>query len=248
MNRSVIIHIPHSSTTIPKEFLSEVLLSPEELYKEVTLATDLYCDELFGVPNCRTIVAPYSRLACDVERFRDDNEEPCAAKGQGAFYTHTRQGKRLRSDNSSLRQKALESIYDPHHLRLTKLVDETIEECGSCIIVDGHSFCNDAIVGENLPDFCIGTDAAHTPALLKANTESFFSDRGYSAAINYPYSGALVPLKHYKKDNRVHSIMIEVNKRLYLENETRNKLNSFEKANGILTELIQLISSWEVTL
>ncbi|MBQ3663473.1 MAG: N-formylglutamate amidohydrolase [Clostridia bacterium] len=35
--------------------------------------------------------------------------------------------------------------------------------------------------------------------------------------MNRPYSGSMVPLAYYRKDRRVMSLMIEVNRSLYME-------------------------------
>ena len=42
-----------------------------------------------------------------------------------------------------------------------------------------------------------------------------FKALGYDVAIDSPFSGTIVPLKHYHKDQRVASVMIEVNRSLY---------------------------------
>ena len=42
-----------------------------------------------------------------------------------------------------------------------------------------------------------------------------FEAFGYRVAIDSPFSGTIVPLKHYHKDKRVESVMIEVNRSLY---------------------------------
>ena len=38
----------------------------------------------------------------------------------------------------------------------------------------------------------------------------------YSNAWNHPFSGTIVPMKHYRKDQRVQSLMIEINRWLNL--------------------------------
>ena len=42
-------------------------------------------------------------------------------------------------------------------------------------------------------------------------------EAGYSVAVDAPFAGALVPLSYYRKDDRVLSVMIEVNRRLYMD-------------------------------
>ena len=59
----------------------------------------------------------------------------------------------------------------------------------------------------------------------------YFEQKGLSVAINEPFAGTMVPLKFYGKDRRVKSIMIEVNRKLYLEEnfEKNNNFNSLEQ-------------------
>lgn len=65
-------------------------------------------------------------------------------------------------------------------------------------------------------DICIGTDNFYTPKELVDNSVHFFESAGLSVKVNSPYNGTIVTLKHYGKDDRVNSIMIEVNKKLYV--------------------------------
>ena len=39
---------------------------------------------------------------------------------------------------------------------------------------------------------------------------------GYSTAWDQPLNGTVVPIKHFQKDRRVQSLMIEINRWLYL--------------------------------
>ena len=178
MTTGLVIHIPHASTVFPAEYLKGIMFTEKELTKEILWATDSFCDELFNVSFGTHIVSEYSRLACDVERFRDDAEEPSARKGNGLLYTHTQRGVVFREPDNDLRVKALENIYDPHHYRLTTAVEEVLKKDAPCLIIDGHSFCDDPIVGDNLPDFCLGTDEYHTPIRLVEAAQSFLEGKG----------------------------------------------------------------------
>ncbi len=48
-----------------------------------------------------------------------------------------------------------------------------------------------------------------------------FRCRGYCVCINEPYTGSIVPLQFLNRDFRVRSVMIEVNRGLYLDNACR---------------------------
>jgi N-formylglutamate amidohydrolase len=69
----------------------------------------------------------------------------------------------------------------------------------------------------NRPDICIGTDSYHTSTELKDCLLKVFEAFGYRVAIDSPFSCTIVPLKHYHKDKRVASVMIEVNRSLYAD-------------------------------
>ena len=56
----------------------------------------------------------------------------------------------------------------------------------------------------------------HTPEELVTKVEKIFESCGYSTARDQPLSGTIVPIKHYQKDQRVQSLMIEINRWLYL--------------------------------
>ena len=87
MNKDcIVLHIPHSSLTIPEDALHQY--DTNFLREELLLMTDRFTDELFGLPYT-SIVFPYSRLFCDVERFRDDSREEMSQKGMGVVYTRT---------------------------------------------------------------------------------------------------------------------------------------------------------------
>jgi N-formylglutamate deformylase len=98
------------------------------------------------------------------------------------------------------------------------MVDECLEKHSRCLIFDCHSFPEQPLPYEsdrNRPDICIGTSPYHTSAELKDCLLKVLEAFGYRVAIDSPFSGTIVPLKHYQKDKRVTSVMIEVNRSLY---------------------------------
>jgi N-formylglutamate amidohydrolase len=84
------------------------------------------------------------------------------------------------------------------------------------------------------PDICIGTDSFHTPAALTAALVEQFSRAGLSVKLNDPFAGALVPISRYRKDARVSAVMVEVNRKLYMEEGTGERLAVFEKVAGLV--------------
>jgi N-formylglutamate amidohydrolase len=112
------------------------------------------------------------------------------------------------------------------------------------MIIDCHSFPSVALPyeldqREERADFCIGTDAFHTPAVIRDTMVTAVKEAGYSVAVDAPFAGALVPLSCYRKDDRVLSVMIEVNRRLYMDEQSGRKTREFDEVHATVGRLIE---------
>ena len=158
----------------------------------------------------------------DPERFSDDSLELMSQEGMGVTYTRGSLRQPLREQpTQGKRRELLERFYIPHHQKLTEVVEESLLANSKCLIIDGHSFPSLPLPYELnqtafRPDFCLGTDDFHTPEELVAKVEKIFESCGYSTARDQPFSGTIVPIKHYQKDQRVQSSRIQINRWLYL--------------------------------
>jgi N-formylglutamate amidohydrolase len=247
----VILHIPHSSRIIPPTARTSILLSDEELSRELLRMTDSFTDELFQVdPSVATpVVFPASRLVVDPERFLDDSLEPMAKAGMGAVYTRTSDGNILRMEgNTHERERLIAEYYHPHHRHLTNTVRAALDRWGTCLIIDCHSFASVPLPHElnqspDRPQICVGTDEFHSPKSLETRAIELFEKAGFSTFLNQPFAGALVPMAFYRCDLRVRAIMIEVNRRLYMDEASGHRLPSFgafgERLRGLLTKLLE---------
>ena len=227
---AIILHIPHASKVLPSEV--EFLLGQEALAYEVDAMTDHHTDQLFDLPGARRCVFPVSRLVVDPERFIEDSME---SVGMGVVYTHTTDGDPLRAISEMDRLTLIDTYYHPHHNNLTRMVDSCLEQHDQCLIIDCHSFPAQPLPYEsdtNRPDICLGTDSYHTSTELRDCLLKTFEALGYIVAINSPFSGTIVPLKHYHKDQRVESVMIEVNRSLYANS------SGFKRVQSDLSDVI----------
>lgn len=234
---SYIFHIPHASTYIPN--LIDYI--PGKIDNEIIKLTDWATDEIFNITNLTKIVPNFSRVFCDVERFHDDNLEPMSKFGRGFYYTKTDSGEDLRKLSEKNKQDVYINYYKKHHEEFNDLVFQKLLLFDTCTIIDCHSFSDipfesDLIKDDNRPDICIGTDDYHTPEFLTNHIKKYFELLNYSVQINNPYSGTIVNTNSYKKDKRVKSIMIEINRKLYMDN---NKIipEKVTKLNNIITKL-----------
>ena len=66
-------------------------------------------------------------------------------------------------------------------------------------------------------DICIGTDPFHTPFLIRDALIAAVKQEGYSIAVDAPFAGAMAALFAYQRNLRVLSVMIEFNRRLYMD-------------------------------
>jgi N-formylglutamate amidohydrolase len=237
----VICHIPHGSIRIPKEFRKDFSLSERGLDMEARILADLYAGELFEdlFERFGGLQCGISRIVVDMERFENDKKEPMSKAGMGVLYSKTSEGKTMRKVGSASRSDYLENIYRPYHETLNGLVGYCLEKFGTCLILDCHSFPSEprpyeADRKKNRPDICIGTDKQHTPALLKKILSSDLKASGYSVKFDSPYSGSIVPAPFYGNKN-VYSIMLEVNRKLYMDEKTFKKKAGFDKVSRLIS-------------
>lgn len=239
----MILHIPHSSRNVPAALRVQITLDDAALDVELTRMTDAYTDELFVFPGATYVVFPISRLVVDVERFIEDKDEPMAAAGMGVIYTLTSQGLPMRRPLSDrARERLISDYYAPHHRRLEEAVRSELDAHGHALLVDCHSFPSkplpcDRDQSEPRPDFCIGTSNYHTPAKLREAARESIVRHGLSVFENKPYADCLVPLIFCQKNRDVHAIMIEVNRRLYMDENSGERSGKF----GAIAQVIRRI-------
>jgi N-formylglutamate deformylase len=242
----VVLHIPHSSWQVPAQEREDIRLDDAALNSELLRMTDSYTDELFAPTRVEAgrVVFPVSRLVCDVERFPLDEDEPMAARGTGVIYTRTSMGEVLRAPPETAdRQSLLDRWYRPHHLQLERMVTDVVARSGGCLIVDCHSFASIALPYEpdqtaHRTDICSGTDAFHTPLSIRDAVVAATKEEGYSVAVDAPFAGALVPLASYRQDRRIMSVMIEVNRGLYMDERSGRKKRGFDRVRAAIGRLI----------
>ena len=241
-----LIHIPHSSQFIPEEFRKLFLIDNKTLERELLIMTDNYCDDMFDVSGIEKVIFPISRLICDVERFTDKEKEIMNRVGMGVCYEKTHDLKNLKIANLKHELEILKKYYYPHHKTLTNKVSKILEMHKNCIIFDCHSFPSKKLPYEinhtsKRPDICIGVDDFHTPNALANSLQDYFRSLGLTVSINTPFAGSIVPLEYYKKDKNVHSVMIEVNKKLYMNEQTGEKNTNYVFIKNLIRNIIKNI-------
>ena len=218
MKNNLLIHVPHSSLYIPEDYRRTALISQAELEEENLFMCDTGIIELIlEALKENSVVFPYSRLYCDVERFRDGTE-PMEAYGMGFIYTRDSRGREMFRPDAAHREEVAR-IYDEHHDTLNRRTAAILESYGACTIIDLHSFSDEAVYRmfgyTGCPDICIGVEPDFADDSLVEAIETICRKLGYTTMINYPYKGSLVPNAYYaNRDPRITSVMLEINKRV----------------------------------
>ena len=242
--KKLILHVPHAATSLPDQ--KGFIRNDEKIQQEITKLTDWYTDDLFHSETYKMIVIPFSMIFCDGERFESDEEEVMSKVGMGVLYERFDDNELLRTVTPELREEVIQNYYRPHHKALALVVQTHLNLSGGCLIVDCHSFPSTPLLKgldqlTNPPDFNIGTNTFHTPQNLIDRAVAYFKEKGYLLGVDWPYSGTIVPMAFYKKDKRVQSIMLEVNRKLYLNEPGKEKSENYaatkEIVQGFLREM-----------
>lgn len=243
-NSPIICNVPHSGLFIPEEFKSDFILNDFELRDEAKYMADNYTEELYAdlVYISSSIVSSISRTVLDIERFEKDEDEPMSKVGMSALYTKTSDGKILRNISEENRNK-LNNLYKEYHNSFRGLVDESLKNNKVAIIVDCHSFPSvprsyEPDHDNGRPDICIGVDEYHTPKDLVTILKNNFEEIGYNVKVNSPFSGSIVPLEYYKKDKQVVSVMIEVNRKVYMDEQMFLKKKDFSNISKSISRCV----------
>lgn len=242
----VLIHVPHSSRSVPGWARTGLLLDDAGLARELDAMTDAHTDLLAQEANrlaqrsATLFINRLSRLVVDPERFPDEREEMLAV-GMGSVYTHGHDRQPIRAIDEASRRELIASVFDPYARKLTEAVHGILRRHGRALIIDLHSYPAHALpyelhTGDPRPQICLGTDTFHTPTALRERArEAFFE---FEVGIDTPFAGTYVPLDQYGKDSRVHSLMVEIRRDTYLDEELSPLDSGITALAGSLAELL----------
>jgi N-formylglutamate amidohydrolase len=147
--------------------------------------------------------------------------------------------------------KRIDECYLPYHAELQRLTDRACARWGRVYHINCHSMPavgdrETSADGESVrPDFAIGDRDGTTcdPAYTKF-TVDFLAAKGYDARANDPYKGVELVRRHGRPAEKRHAIQIEVNRRLYMDEETRERNADFAKTKAVLDEYLEALALW----
>jgi N-formylglutamate deformylase len=142
----------------------------------------------------------------------------------------------------------IEGYHAPYHATLAATLEGLAASFGGVVHVSGH--CMGAIGnalaadrGARRPDFCIGDRHGSTCApWLTDFLVEHLAGLGYRVTRNDPYAGAFSVARHGAPANGVHSVQIEMNKALYMDEEHLGRTEGFAAVRNHLDGLARALA------
>lgn len=219
---AIVLNIPHASV---EGIVGSGWPQTREMWQTVRKWTDWFTDYLFASNDNRIKMTRMnlSRFIVDVERLIDD---PLEKRGEGIVYS--RFGELLRSLKEEETMQLMQ-LYNAHQQSLRHCLTP-----GS-LLIDCHSFPSEL----SDVDVCIGTndDWSCPPDYVLNCVRNIFEINGYSVGINTPYSNSITPVC----DFQYHSFMIELNKRIYMDEGSLMLKPESDRIKEIIQSLYTLL-------
>jgi N-formylglutamate amidohydrolase len=257
----LVLDSPHSGREFPADF--NAVVSEAELRE----AEDAYVDELYaaahelGAPLLaasfpRTYVDP-NRHAGDVDLDLIEGPWPWeyrpsgkARIGKALVWRTLEDGRPIYARRLAAEavQRRIERCHAPYHARLRERLDAAHDRFGKVLHLNCHSMRavagrqSDDGEGSVRADFVLGDrDGTTCEPRFTEMVRATLSGMGYSVKVNDPYKGVELVRAYSDPKAGRHSLQIEINKRLYMDESTLAKTAGFQRLQASLGELLREI-------
>ncbi len=255
---------PHSGCDYPADFRPALPMT------ELRRAEDMYVDQLYAAAPAHgagLLAAHFPRVYIDANRPADDIDPELLADpwphplapsiksrfGQGLIW-------RLSPGELPIYDRALspaecrsriDRFHAPYHAALRRLLDERHARFGAVYHVDCHSM--PAVSGGTSPegrgiaraDVVLGDrDGTTAAADFVAVVEKCLTGAGLSVKRNDPYKGVELVRAYGDPARNRHSLQIELNRRLYMDETGFAKTADFASLKTVLDRLIATLADY----
>ena len=262
---ALVLDSPHSGTTYPPDFLyaceMTALRSAEDTHVE-----KLY--EFAPVLGVHWIEAHFPRSYLDANRNITEMDvsllgapwpDPVETDpqilskvrlGKGLIWRTTDEGVPIYGRNLGVAevQARIEQCWKPYHAAVAQAIDAAYRQHGYSIHVNCHSMpaiassCATDFPGEAHADFVVGDrDGSTASGALSGLVCQHLVARGYSVSYNHPYKGVELVRRYGNPAQHRHSLQLEVNRKLYMSEETRELTPGFEPLKTTLRSLVEVL-------
>jgi N-formylglutamate amidohydrolase len=142
------------------------------------------------------------------------------------------------------------SCYDPYHAAVAAAIDHAHDGFGAVWHVNCHSMpavgdVNADDAGRERADFVLGDrDGSTCEPAFTARVADHLRRRGYRVAINDPYKGVELVRKFGRPAEERHSLQIEINRRLYMNETTLEKHAGFDSLQNDVATLCSTLRDY----
>lgn len=259
---AVTFNSPHSGARYAESFLNASRLDARALRR----SEDAYVDELFaaaprfGAPLMR---AHFPRAFLDVNRepyeldprMFDGRLPPFAntrslrvAGGLGTIARIVGEAQEIYAGRMPVEEALdrIECIYKPYHRTLRRLITRAHRLHGVAVLVDCHSMPSIGLLRDERPraDVVLGDryGSSCSPAVVDF-AEGLLRGMGYGVVRNRPYSGGYITEHYGAPASGFHTLQIEVNRALYMDEETHEKSAGFAALAAGLSTFVEQVAA-----
>ena len=250
----LVLASPHSGQVFPEEFLAAVGKGLDELRGN----EDSFVDELI-MPVCAKgiplLSMNISRAFIDVNRdkieidpqmyynYPSDRNIPGGIRcrvGLGVVHRINSQRENIYDGKLDYYevQARIANVYDVYHKKLQQIIDKTVRKFGFCLVLDCHSMPSKicSLMQDDRPiDFCLGTLFEQScPEEISRFAQQSLSERGYKTVMNCPYSGAFTTFNYCQPRKNIHTMQLEMNRALYMNENVHKKSDNFQNLSDDL--------------
>ena len=228
---NLILNIAYSNTELPKHFLEKTFLNPELLEKLNSIQTEQFIDRIFGKNTLPKIIAPYSKLYCDILKDLDTCITTKAANGRIVI-----------KPTSEYQSQVINEYYKPLHNRIEQSLSKNTSK-GPTIFIDCHSHSvKDFSLNEQIADVCINVSSKYSKKSLNNFIIKFFEQHGYSVDFNNNFANVFIPNMFLSNNQPNLSIVrISLNQNLFLDNNQPN--DNFKQVQRDIQSLLRFLKN-----
>ena len=260
----LILDSPHSGRDFPGDFGAAV--SEAELRE----GEDCFVDELYaGGPELGAplLAALWPRTYLDANRHAGDVDlellqgpwpgeyRPSgkARVGKALIWRTLEDGRPIyaRKLTPEIVRRRIEGFHVPYHEKIKSLLNETHARFGRVYHINCHSMRavagkqSDDGAGSARPDFVLGDrDGTSCDPAFTEFARAALAAMGYQVKVNDPYKGVELVRAYSAPGAGRHSLQIEINKRLYMDEDTLMKNDGFDSLRSSLTGLLKEIARY----
>ena len=257
----VVFSSPHSGRNYLKSFLSSSLLDAHTIRS----SEDAFVDHLFdaapraGAP---LIAARAPRAYIDLNRAADELDpaviqgidraphNPRISSGLGVIPRVVAGGRSIYRGKLSLVEADLRirRFWQPYHVALKSLLDESLDQFGQAILIDCHSMPHEAIEaharpGHPRPDVVLGDRfGAAAGRDVVDRIEAAFAAAGLRVARNAPFAGAYIAQAYGRPSRNQHVVQVEIDRALYMDESRIEPRPDFDAFRALITGIIAEIT------